>query len=159
MSIEEVQNIYRECMESGKWREKFDPYEEEINAAGYYLISPPSGGKFLVYADESFFIDNHYYTKYQPLWDSKRYFIEYKLWVEDGPKNRAHRQIKSKTKREAIFARDNYTCQHCGSTENLTIDHIEPWSITRDDTFYNLKTLCRSCNEWKADSTGHSRQG
>ena len=52
--------------------------------------------------------------------------------------------------RDNIFARDNYACTYCGSTDNLTIDHINPrckggerWSAS------NCTTACRSCNQMK----------
>lgn len=37
-------------------------------------------------------------------------------------------------------------CQHCGTTEQITIDHIIP--ITKGGTNHidNLQPLCRSCN-------------
>lgn len=52
--------------------------------------------------------------------------------------------------RENIFARDGYRCTYCGSTDDLTIDHIHPrcaggarWDAS------NCTTACRSCNQKK----------
>lgn len=45
-----------------------------------------------------------------------------------------------------IFERDGYRCLHCGTTEDLTIDHIHPKSRGGTDAVDNLQTLCRSCN-------------
>ena len=52
--------------------------------------------------------------------------------------------------RENILARDNHTCTYCGSTENLTLDHIVPrckggarWDAS------NVTTACRKCNQAK----------
>lgn len=52
--------------------------------------------------------------------------------------------------RERIFERDGHRCTYCGSTENLTIDHIIPrcrggarWDAS------NCRTACRSCNQMK----------
>ncbi len=55
--------------------------------------------------------------------------------------------------RQKIYQRDGYTCQYCGSTECLTVDHVIPKSkggLTRDD---NLVTACRKCNNHKAART------
>src|SRR5581483_6948849 len=37
----------------------------------------------------------------------------------------AHRR---KITRRAVFARDGWTCQYCGSRSNLTVDHVIPRS-------------------------------
>lgn len=51
--------------------------------------------------------------------------------------------------RKNIFRRDNYTCQYCNSTENLTIDHVIPKSRGGKSTWENLVTACHSCNNKK----------
>lgn len=51
--------------------------------------------------------------------------------------------------RRAVHDRDGWICVDCGDTEDLTLDHIHPWSKGGDDTFDNLRTLCRSCNSRK----------
>jgi hypothetical protein len=53
--------------------------------------------------------------------------------------------------RRAVFERDHYACQNCGSTEDLTLDHIKPWSRGGDDNPDNLRTFCRSCNSKRGD--------
>jgi len=40
----------------------------------------------------------------------------------------AHRR---KITRRAVFARDSWTCQYCGSRSNLTVDHVIPRSQGR----------------------------
>jgi 5-methylcytosine-specific restriction endonuclease McrA len=49
----------------------------------------------------------------------------------------------------SIFERDNFTCLHCGTNENLTIDHIVPWVKGGGNEMGNLQTLCQSCNSRK----------
>lgn len=51
--------------------------------------------------------------------------------------------------RMTVYERDGYTCLHCGATENLSLDHIHPYSRGGEDTLDNLQTLCRSCNSRK----------
>ncbi len=40
-------------------------------------------------------------------------------------------------------------CAACGSTVDLTVDHIQPRSLGGTDSIENLRTLCRSCNARK----------
>jgi hypothetical protein len=48
--------------------------------------------------------------------------------------------------RRAVLVRDGHVCQWCNSAEDLTLDHIEPWSKGGADTEENLRVLCRPCN-------------
>ena len=55
--------------------------------------------------------------------------------------------------RHSILARDAHTCQYCGSTKDLTIDHVQPrWSGGKN-TWDNLVTCCRKCNLKKGEKT------
>ncbi len=51
--------------------------------------------------------------------------------------------------REGIKARDGHKCVYCGSSENLTVDHVRPKSKGGTDTADNLVTACRPCNQAK----------
>jgi 5-methylcytosine-specific restriction endonuclease McrA len=56
--------------------------------------------------------------------------------------------IKSKY---LIFERDDFKCVYCGKSPiedsvTLVIDHIEPYSINRNNNIYNLITSCVKCN-------------
>jgi len=42
-------------------------------------------------------------------------------------------------------------CVHCGSTENLTVDHIKPQSKGGTHNPTNLQCLCFDCNRAKSD--------
>lgn len=62
--------------------------------------------------------------------------------------------------RKQIRERDNYTCQHCGITENdwkhisgqsLQVHHIELYRISKNNHPTNLITLCNRCHT-KADA-------
>lgn len=55
--------------------------------------------------------------------------------------------------RHNIMKRDDYYCQYCGDTHNLTIDHIMPGSRGGKDTWENLTTACNQCNVTKGDRT------
>lgn len=51
--------------------------------------------------------------------------------------------------RQRIYERDGHACLRCGATDDLTLDHIHPWSLYGPDTDDNLRTLCRPCNSSK----------
>jgi hypothetical protein len=55
-----------------------------------------------------------------------------------------------------VFFRDNYTCQYCSTRKphrELTLDHVFPKSRGGKDTWENLTTACKKCNNKKADRT------
>lgn len=51
-----------------------------------------------------------------------------------------------------IYKRDSNKCQYCGSTKNLTIDHVIPKSKGGKDTWDNLVVACSPCNSKKGDN-------
>jgi 5-methylcytosine-specific restriction endonuclease McrA len=54
--------------------------------------------------------------------------------------------------RRAVFARDDWTCQYCGSgAENL--DHVVPRSRGGSHIWENVVAACRRCNARKMDRT------
>ena len=57
--------------------------------------------------------------------------------------------------RHNIFKRDNYTCVYCGDNNKkyLTLDHVIPQSKGGPNTWNNLVTACRRCNNEKDDLT------
>ena len=51
-----------------------------------------------------------------------------------------------------ILKRDNFTCQYCGRKApevTLEVDHIEPYSKTKDNSPENLIASCLDCNRGK----------
>lgn len=51
--------------------------------------------------------------------------------------------------REQVLARDNYTCQECGSKDKLVVHHIDGKGRGHDNSNHsldNLTTLCRACH-------------
>lgn len=57
--------------------------------------------------------------------------------------------------RQNVFKRDAYTCAYCGDTDkgSLTLDHVIPQSKGGPNTWDNLVTACKRCNNEKADLT------
>jgi 5-methylcytosine-specific restriction endonuclease McrA len=45
-----------------------------------------------------------------------------------------------------LFLRDAFTCQYCGSTDDLTFDHVIPRSRGGRTTWENIVTACAPCN-------------
>ena len=50
-----------------------------------------------------------------------------------------------------LFLRDRFSCQYCGSKENLTFDHLVPKSLGGKTTWRNVITACSSCNLKKSN--------
>src|ERR687892_1599267 len=60
---------------------------------------------------------------------------------------RVPRAVKRKISRRALFARDGWRCQYCGtSTGKLTLDHVVPRSRGGDSVWENVVTSCGPCN-------------
>ena len=45
-----------------------------------------------------------------------------------------------------LFLRDNFSCQYCGSNEELTFDHLLPRSKGGETHWDNVVTACSACN-------------
>lgn len=56
--------------------------------------------------------------------------------------------------REAVFKRDDYTCQYCGARGcKLECDHVLPRAQGGKTDMQNLKTACQPCNRSKGNKT------
>lgn len=55
---------------------------------------------------------------------------------------------------DAVYRRDGGRCVYCGSTEDLQIDHIIPFSKGGSSELANLQLLCRKCNIEKSNKIG-----
>ncbi|HEX8551829.1 MAG TPA: HNH endonuclease [Abditibacteriaceae bacterium] len=58
-----------------------------------------------------------------------------------------------KMSRKSILARDDHTCQYCGSKTSLTIDHVFPRHRGGETTWENLVCCCFRCNNKKGPLT------
>lgn len=57
---------------------------------------------------------------------------------------------------QTLFRRDAHICMYCGqrfSTRDLSRDHVRPFSQGGLDTWTNVVTACRRCNNQKASRT------
>ena len=57
-----------------------------------------------------------------------------------------------KVQRSRMKRRKRRFCAFCGTTQELTIDHIIPLAKGGENQVHNLQMLCRTCNIEKADS-------
>ena len=65
----------------------------------------------------------------------------------------AHRR---KITRRAVFARDEWTCQYCGTGRTtLTLYHVIPRSRGGVSSWENIVTCCVLCNRRKGDRLPH----
>lgn len=68
---------------------------------------------------------------------------------------KAFSQVPPLNNRE-LFHRDRQVCAYCAGMfpiAKLTRDHVKPFSRGGRDTWMNVVTACRSCNEKKSDRT------
>ncbi len=68
---------------------------------------------------------------------------------------RVPRYEARKITRRALFARDDYVCQYCGSSARLTVDHVVPRSKGGGSGWDNVVASCAPCNSRKADHLPH----
>lgn len=79
------------------------------------------------------------------------------FWKEvEEIRRTGHRKIRKRKKknkrstpediRQAVLKRDNYTCQKCGSTNDLHVHHIKYRSEGGSNDISNLITLCEECH-------------
>lgn len=45
-----------------------------------------------------------------------------------------------------LFLRDEFTCQYCGTQEDLTFDHVIPRRLGGRTTWENISAACAPCN-------------
>jgi 5-methylcytosine-specific restriction endonuclease McrA len=70
------------------------------------------------------------------------------------------RKFRRQVTNTFLFARDDYTCQYCGTARQalrgrafLTRDHVVPVSRGGENTWENVVTSCSPCNHRKRDLT------
>jgi hypothetical protein len=66
------------------------------------------------------------------------------------PRINAQKFISKKEVREYVFNKYGKICLCCGSTENISLDHIVPVSKNGKNKLNNLQPLCVSCNSSKS---------
>ncbi|TAK15112.1 MAG: HNH endonuclease, partial [Rhizorhabdus sp.] len=52
-----------------------------------------------------------------------------------------------------LFLRDRFSCQYCGSLQDLTFDHVIPRAQGGRTTWENVATACAPCNLRKGGRT------
>jgi 5-methylcytosine-specific restriction endonuclease McrA len=67
---------------------------------------------------------------------------------------RVPKSVQRKISRRALFARDGWRCQYCGTEGGkLTLDHVLPRSRGGESSWENVVTSCSPCNLRKGNRT------
>jgi 5-methylcytosine-specific restriction endonuclease McrA len=79
--------------------------------------------------------------------------------IEKASSERDRNVMGYKKWRLAVFTRDYFRCQKCGSEENLEAHHIKPFSVAPELMYIveNGLTLCHNCH-MKTDSYGRKKK-
>lgn len=77
----------------------------------------------------------------------ERLFFEhlYEKYHKDEDIKTKRKTINEKM-RDRVLKKYKHKCKECGSTKNLEIDHIIPFSIGGTTDKKNLQVLCKVCN-------------
>jgi len=98
----------------------------------------------LVYTEKAELVD--VYEEYLTAINA-RYKMPSIIRLKSRPKFNPYRKVE--LNRKNLFKRDDNKCQYCGSSADLTIDHIIPKSKGGSSTWENLVTACTQCNNKK----------
>jgi len=71
-----------------------------------------------------------------------------------GSNPERHWKLPPVSRRE-VFRRDHHSCQYCGSSKHLTLDHVIPRSKGGTHSWDNVVTACERCNSRKSDHLLH----
>jgi 5-methylcytosine-specific restriction endonuclease McrA len=102
----------------------------------------------LVYSEKAEAVDNYdaYLTSI-----NKKYPLPSIIRLKGRPRFNPFKKVE--LNRKNVFKRDNGMCQYCGSTTDLTLDHVIPKSKGGKSTWDNLVTACMKCNNKKDNKT------
>lgn len=123
-----------------------------VLSKSYEPVSVTSAKKafLLVYSDKAEVVDETEDIVRSP---SMVFNLPSIIRLKTRPKFNIFKKIE--LNRKNVFRRDNNTCQYCGSTENLTLDHIIPKSKGGTTSWDNLVTACNRCNNKKDNKNLH----
>ncbi|MBI5878802.1 MAG: HNH endonuclease [Chloroflexi bacterium] len=87
---------------------------------------------------------------------AERRHFEYPLVIRLVTYVKVPRQMGLPLTRRTVLARDQYTCQYCGTQpgkNHLTVDHIVPRSKGGLTVWENVVAACAACNQRKGNRT------
>ena len=138
-------------------RSKFEPTLDSLIEELEYKKSLISGVK--IEQPKSKPKPKHKYKPLVPYSDSTPEVepIKQLMFISAKDKLEYMQSEKWRIKRNAVFVRDNNTCQSCGSTDRLECHHID-YTMLGDEPLEHLITVCRQCHQAVHDRLGYSRE-
>lgn len=86
-----------------------------------------------------------------------RYYI-FQNQKDKLPRKKASSHTSNKKIRKLVFEKYGEVCLKCGSTNDLTIDHVIPVKKGGKNDISNYQPLCKSCNSKKSVKTTDYRR-
>lgn len=80
-------------------------------------------------------------------------YIKLELVRKSYKRRRIKASIEVSKKKHIVFKYYGKICLCCGTSKNITIDHVIPVSKNGSNKISNLQPLCRSCNSRKRTNT------
>ncbi len=131
------------CRECGKSLSSYSSIECRV--CSYKTIAQSNTGRIITKEWRQKLSESHKGKNMGELhWNFKGY--------PNGERNKLMVRIEYKLWREAVFKRDNYTCQICNQYSGyLEADHIKPWAVYPELRYAidNGQTLCKNCHKLK----------
>ena len=72
------------------------------------------------------------------------------LWSNFATRRKIHRSL-TKAEKVKVAAEQEWLCMRCSTMlkDDFEVDHVEEWSVRKDDSRHNLQALCPSCHRSK----------
>ncbi len=143
----------------GKCREERNKERDRLEARKYY-----NKNKEICHKKSKQYREKHKEILNQKALDNyyqhrEEHKAKHRQWLKDHPENVAYHNHKKRARIPIdvkILKRvyqNKKQCLYCGTTEDLTIEHLTPLKRGGDNSYENLDRSCRDCNQSKSRKT------
>jgi hypothetical protein len=141
----EIASGAKSLIEGPSWRWESTPYSRMVLAARCRITNAELAAAVDYLREEAHVRVYETDTPGVENWSIGDYGWQY---TSTGVPRSAYERVPASLRR-AVLERDGHQCVRCGSTADLSIDHVYPQSLGGRSIPENLRTLCRPCNSSK----------